>query len=80
MSWDNVAEFFAILIVGILVFGAIFIILGAVLAYCWNMSMTYIFHLPTIDLWQGIALVFVTNILFAGSLTGAVRGGAKNNA
>lgn len=39
------------------------VLLGGLLAVLWNYTMPYIFGLPSIDLFQGLALMFIVNML-----------------
>ena len=65
--WIRRAPFiFALVIVGIFVFGQILMLL-------WNALMPLIFHLPLITFWQALGLLILSKILFGGFRGGGPR-------
>lgn len=54
------------IIIGVIVaFVLILAIVPFILMVAWNFVMPTVFHLPTIDFWQSLALFIVVRILFS---------------
>jgi hypothetical protein len=67
----RVVGFVCMAIVGVLVFGGIFMLL-------WNALMPELFHLPVIRFWQALGLLLLTKILFSGFRGGGPPSHWKN--